>query len=58
MVMNGFQNAEGDAHEWFSECVDNTFKTLKDLLDVFTEKWGDKKEHRHLLASLNYHKKE
>ena len=48
---------EEDAHECFSGCVDNTFKTIKDLLDAFTEKWGDKKEHCHLLAALNTIKK-
>jgi predicted transcriptional regulator len=37
--------------------ADNTFKTIKDLLDAFTEKWGDKKEHCHLLAALNTIKK-
>jgi hypothetical protein len=27
------------------------------LIDAFTEKWGEKKEHRHLLAALNTIKK-
>jgi len=36
---------------------DNTFKTLKDLLDTFTEKWGEKKDHRQFLAALNSIKK-
>jgi hypothetical protein len=25
---------EEDAHEWFSDFADNTFKTIKDLLDA------------------------
>jgi hypothetical protein len=48
---------EGDAHEWFSECEDNSFKTITDLLEAFTEKWGDKKEYHHHLAALNTIKK-
>jgi hypothetical protein len=30
---------------------------LKDLIDAFTEKWGEKRDHRHLLAALNTMKK-
>ena len=33
--------------------TNNKFKTLKDLLDAFIEKWGEKRDHRHLLATLN-----
>jgi hypothetical protein len=48
---------EEDAHDWFSDFADNKFKTIKDLINAFIEKWGDKKEHRHLLATLNTIKK-
>jgi hypothetical protein len=44
---------EEDASDWYEDCADNKFKTLKDLLDAFTERWGDKRDHRHLLAALN-----
>jgi hypothetical protein len=30
---------------------------LKELIDAFTEKWGEKRDHRHLLAELNTMKK-
>jgi hypothetical protein len=30
---------------------------LKDLLDAFTKRWGEKKDHRYLLAALNTIKK-
>jgi hypothetical protein len=30
---------------------------LKDLIDVFTEKWGEKRDHCHLLVALNTMKK-
>jgi hypothetical protein len=48
---------EDDASDWYEDKPDNTFKTLKDLIDVFTEKWGEKRDHRHLLAALNTMKK-
>jgi hypothetical protein len=44
---------EDDASDWYEDCPNNKFKTLKDLLDAFTEKWGEKRDHRHLLATLN-----
>jgi hypothetical protein len=48
---------EDDASDWYEDCPDDKFKTLKDLLDSFTERWGKKRDHRHLLASLNNIKK-
>jgi hypothetical protein len=48
---------EDDASDWYEDKPDNTFKTLKDLIDAFTEKWGEKRDHRHLLAALNTMKK-
>ena len=48
---------EEDALDWFSDFVDNKFKIIKELIGAFIEKWGDKKEHRHLLAALNTIKK-
>jgi predicted transcriptional regulator len=44
---------EEDASDWYEDCADNKFKTLKDLLDALTERWGEKRDHRHLLAALN-----
>jgi hypothetical protein len=44
---------EDDASDWYEVMPNNSFKTLKDLLDSFTEKWGEKRDHRHLLAALN-----
>ena len=48
---------EDGALDWYEDMPNNTFKMLKDLLDAFTEKWGEKKDHRHLLAALNSIKK-
>jgi hypothetical protein len=48
---------EDDASDWYEDKPDNTFKTLKELIDAFTEKWGEKRDHRHLLAALNTMKK-
>jgi hypothetical protein len=48
---------EEDALDWYEDMPDNTFKTLKELLDAFTEKWGEKKDHRQLLAAPNSIKK-
>jgi hypothetical protein len=36
---------------------DNKYATITDLIDGFIERWGDKKEHRHLLATLHSIKK-
>jgi hypothetical protein len=48
---------EEDAYDWFSGLDDNKYATIKDLIEAFTERWGDKKEHRHLLAALHSIKK-
>jgi ribonuclease HI/transposase InsO family protein len=48
---------EDDASDWYEDQPNNTFKTLKELIDAFTEKWGEKRDHRHLLAALNTMKK-
>jgi replication-associated recombination protein RarA len=48
---------EENAFDWFSGLDDNKFTTIKDLIEAFTERWGDKKEHSHLLAALHSIKK-
>jgi hypothetical protein len=48
---------EEDASDWFSSLDDNKYATINDLIEGFTERWGDKKEHRHLLAALHSIKK-
>jgi hypothetical protein len=48
---------EEDACDWFCELDDNKFATIKDLIDAFIERWGDKKEYHHLLATLHGIKK-
>ena len=37
--------------------ADNSYATLMDFLDGFREKWGEKKEPRHQLATLHNIKK-
>ena len=44
---------EKDALDWFTELYDNKIKTTKELIDSFTEIWGERKEHSNLLANLN-----
>jgi hypothetical protein len=48
---------EDDASDWYEDCPDDKFKTLKDLLDPFTERWGKKRDQCHLLVALNTVKK-
>jgi hypothetical protein len=48
---------EDIALDWYEDLPDNKFKTLKELTDAFIEKWGEKKDHRQLLAALNSIKK-
>jgi hypothetical protein len=48
---------EEDAFDWFIGQDDNKFNTINDLVNAFLERWGDKKEHRHLLAELHTIKK-
>jgi hypothetical protein len=48
---------EEDALDWFMELDDNKVKTIKELIDAFAERWGDRKENRHLLVALNSIKK-
>jgi hypothetical protein len=41
----------------YEDSHDNKSKTLKDLTDAFIEKWGEKRDHHQLLATLNLVKK-
>jgi hypothetical protein len=50
---------EGDTIEWFTDFDQNKFSTLNEILDEFSKRWGDKKEHSFQLVSLtSSHKKE
>ena len=44
---------EEDALDWFTEQDDDKFKTLQEILDVFNERWGDRKEAHFLFAGLH-----
>ena len=44
---------EEDALDWFTEQDDDKFKTLQEIIDAFTERWGDKTEAQFLLANLH-----
>ena len=48
---------EDDAEEWYYNLDDDSYKTLNEFLAGFKNKWGEKKEPRHLLASLHTIKK-
>lgn len=43
----------GDAHEWFSEKPQNSFNSLQSITDAFEEKYGDKREGRHLVKAIS-----
>ena len=48
---------EEDALNWFTKQDDDKIKTLQEILDVFNERWGDRKEARFLLAALHVSQK-
>ena len=48
---------EDDVAEWYENLGDDLYKTLSDFLEGFKKKWGEKKEPRHLLATLHNIKK-
>ena len=48
---------EDDAFEWFTSLDDNGIKTFKYFETTFNQRWGDKKENRHLLVALTSTKK-
>ena len=43
---------EEDALDWFLEHDDNTFDSLKGIVDAFNERYGDRRADHHLLAAL------
>ena len=43
---------EEDALDWFLEHDDNIFDSLKGIVDAFNERYGNRREDRHLLAAL------
>ena len=48
---------EVDACEWFTNLANSGIKTFAQFETAFNSRWGDKKENRHLLATLNETKK-
>ena len=48
---------EGDAHEWFAEKPRNSFDSLQSIVNAFKEKYGDKREVRHLVKAISIIKK-
>ena len=50
---------EDDAMEWFQDQSDNKFKTLKEIIEAFNNRWGDRRDNHFLLAALHTsHKQE
>ena len=43
---------EDDAEEWYLDLDDDSYKNISEFQDDFSKKWGEKKEPRHLLATL------
>jgi hypothetical protein len=48
---------EEDFLDWFMDLDDKKIKTIKELIDALSERWGDRKENSHLLVALNTIKK-
>ena len=48
---------EDDAGEWYLDLDDDSYKILSEFQNGFRKKWGEKKEPRHLLATLHSIKK-
>ena len=48
---------EDDAAEWYFNLGDDSYKTPNEFLEGFKNKWGEKKEPRHLLAAFHKIKK-
>ena len=47
----------GDAYDWFVEKPQNSFNSLQSIIDAFKEKYGDKREGRHLVKAISIIKK-
>ena len=48
-----FLSLEEDPLNWFMDLDDNKVKTIKELIDAFAERWGNRKENKYLLVALN-----
>ena len=48
---------EGDALYWFTEKPQNSFDSLQSIVNAFKEKYGDKREGRHLVKAISIIKK-
>ena len=46
-----------DVHDWFTEKPDNSFDTFESIVAAFKEKYGDKREDRHLVREISTIKK-
>ena len=46
-----------DVAEWFTEKPDNSFNTFESIITTFKEKYGDKREDRHLVIDISTIKK-
>ena len=45
---------DGKARNWYDNFLNNSFTTIADFKSAFLEKFGNKKEPRHLAATLIY----
>ena len=48
---------EQDVAEWFTEKPDNSFDTFESIVVAFKDKYGDKREDRHLVKEISTIKK-
>ena len=49
---------EDDAMEWFQDQSDNKFKTVKEIIEAFNDRWGDRSDNHFLLAALHTSQKQ
>jgi len=47
----------GDAYDWFEEKPQNSFNSLELIINAFKEKYGDKRQGRHLVKAISIIKK-
>ena len=52
-----FQSLDGESQNWFKYLVDNTITSWEEMDNLFTLKWGEKRDHGYVLTDFNALKK-
>ena len=51
------QSLDGESQKWFKSLVNNTVTTWEEMENLFTLKWGEKRDHGYILTEFNAIKK-